>query len=488
MIALRILSLKYNVCKLLPFYHFERDTSMSTRSKFPTLMAFGLAIGMIFLEQSGVGVTLDKMKVDLGLSTLGVHWVMNAYLLTLSVTLLAGGRIGDYFGSRRVFIIGMLIFMIAAIVCATSTGVNGVIVGRFLQGIGASLLIPNTFALLRKEFDPSQVGKAMGTCVAFGSFFLAAGPFIGGTVTELGNWRWIFWINVPVALLCLYFIYNGIAKDQPRDGKQSFDLHGAIAFTLSLCALVVGLMEAPSFGWLSLETVGLIIIAILGFVYFIKVEQRKAHPLFELALFKNKAFLSGIIILFCLQVIVLSITFWALWLQQSLHYSPMMAGILLLPASAPIIFMAPLTGRWNDSKGPYLPIRVGTLLCAIGLFWVGLSALSENYYLMIPGIFMVGLAIPITINTSILVVIGQVIPAKTGMASGMYNTLRQVGGSMTFAIVGSIMISAQNYLQANHVSHFITKAFSIGVFTTFLFGIIAVLFAFFGVKIRQHHM
>ncbi len=404
---------------------------------------------MIFLDQSGVGVTLPTMQHDLNLTTIESQWVMNAFFLTLSVLLLFCGRLSDHLGYRRVFLSGLLIFLLASIICASATNGLWIIFGRALQGVGGSLALSTYLILLSRMIPVESRGKALGLCAAFGSLFLSSGPLIGGFFSQVLSWRWIFIINIPIVVICIFLTFIAIPAERDAGIKESFDLTGLLFFILPLTSLVVALMEGSAWGWGNGYIIALFIISASTAVIFCYIERRKRLPLLKLQLFRGRLFFSGNIILLCTQAGALAMVFWALWLQKSLGFSPLKTGVALLPAGLPYIIASRWGGGLLDKYGPKVPLVIGTTLFFVGNLWVALAAPFADYKLLFLGLVIFGIGWGFIIPCGILTVMGSVKAEEHGMGSGVLNTMRQLGGCLGLAIVGAIITSYNNFKLGN---------------------------------------
>lgn len=345
---------------------------MPTRSaalnKALLIIAMTACYAMIFIDQSGVAVTLPRIQQSLVLSSNAIHWVVNAYVLMIAVLLLLGGKLADIYGYRKIFITGLIVFILASVICASAQDSWMLLSGRIVQGIGASLIIPCVAVLIHMNFPENEFGKAFGIILAASNFFFAMGPFIGGLLTEFINWRWFFLVNIPIGAICLYLTCLTIAKDVVTPGRKFSDIKGLLVFIVAISALVIALMQGDSFGWSSVWTIALFIIAILGILLFIKIELRADEPLLQMRLFRNKTFAASTVILFCASACLASMVFWALWLQTGLGFLPATVGIALLPATVTFIFMPPLGGAWRDksvARATFIRIRFNFDWCCL---------------------------------------------------------------------------------------------------------------------------
>lgn len=429
-------------------------TNSNALSKTFLIIAMVACYAMIFIDESGIAVTLSSIQQNFALTSNAIHWIVNGYLLTLSVLLLLGGKLSDIIGPRKIFTMGITIFLIASLVCASAQNgwmLNG---GRVLQGVGASFLMPCIAVLINMKFPENEFGKAFGIILGFSNLFYALGPFIGGLITEFVNWRWFFLVNIPIGLICLCGTFLAIKEDRVDSNVKFTDIKGLIIFIVSLSALVIALMQGASWGWNSISTIGLFVIAIVGLLLFVKIELNVKEPLLDMRLFLNKAFLAGNTVMFCASICLTSIVFWALWLQTSVGFSPATVGAALLPATFTFIFMPTISGAWRDKSGSRSPMLLGTLLILLGVLWIAVTASSQSYLWLFFGMLAFGFGIPLAIPNSYMTAVTSVKAEQSGVASGTCTTMRQLGLSMGIAIMSAVVTS----INEKHVSQLLTTS------------------------------
>lgn len=420
--------------------------------KILLIIAMITCYAMIFIDQSGIAVILPRLQQDLSLSANLIHWGVNAYILTIALLMLLGGKLADLYGYRKIFIWGLWAFILASVVCGIAHSGFILLVGRILQGVGASLLVPCIAVLIHQNFSEKDFGKAFGTILAFANFFFAMGPFIGGVLTEFVSWRFFFWINIPIGLVCIYLTFKTVQKDLLTHDRRFSDTSGLLTYMVTLGALVVALMQAVSLGWMNTGILILWIVAIVGLIALIRIELKAKEPILDIRLFYQKTFSASSVILFCATACLASMVFWALWLQLSLGFSPATVGLALLPATVTYIFMPPLGGAWLDKKGPRPPLLLGTFLILLGMVWIAVTALTQKYEWILLGLFAIGFGIPLAIPSSITTMVSSVKPESRGMASGIYGVIMQVATAIGFAIMTAI-ISGYNNKHLESVLH-----------------------------------
>jgi EmrB/QacA subfamily drug resistance transporter len=403
------------------------------------ILATSLFLSLTFIDESGVAVTLPAMGSELNLSEFGLQWVMNSFFIALAVFVLAAGRLSDMVGHRKIFMLGLVGFLIGSVGAALSQNLEILVVSRAVQGIGASLMLATYAVLLGRVFPASELGFALGASASIAAFFLAAGPFIGGFLAHALSWRAIFWLNVPLSFVVWLAMVKAVPQDIVERARQTFDYYGFFTFVVGFGSIIIVLMQSSQWGLSSTPVITGLMFAFLALVLFVVIELRTAQPMADLRLFKCRDFLSANVILLTAQVNVMAIAFWAIWLQVSLGFSALQAGILLLPTGVPILYMARAAGRWADAEGARAPIRWGALLCLASAVWMACFVPFNSYTLSLPGMLLYGIGAPLVISPAIKAVLMSVPPQKGGVASGTLNTMRNLGAALCFGVVGLVI-------------------------------------------------
>lgn len=404
-------------------------------------------IAMIFIDSSVLPVALPSIQHDLGLSDLGLQWLINAYLLVLTVLLLAGGHLGDRLGKRRVCAFGIATFTLASLLCGFSNSESWLIMGRALQGLGGSLILPTTSATLIANFPPNERGRIMGLYLGAGSVFLSLGPFLGGVITQYLDWRYVFWINLPIGVIGLILLILVVPKSEGHRGK--FDWTGFSTLSCGISALVIALMQTPSWGWSKLTWTLLLLGAILT-IALITIDRKIEHPYIDLTFLSQWKFITPVLCLFIIQFLQMITVFWALYFQHVLGFSPSLAGSIILIANCPIIFIAPIAGHLTDKVGPRLPAMLGFFLVFIGLLGFTAVAESKNFFALIPALICFGCGIPLVSNPCFVSSMHEIPQKNWGVANGLRQTVRQLGGTIGMAILGAIFLHRLLNLLAIH--------------------------------------
>lgn len=409
--------------------------------KWWILLAMTSAISMIFIDITVLPVTLPTIQRTLGLSELGLQWIVNGYILSLSIFLLAGGWIADRYGHRKIFCFGLFVFAGSSVLCSLSYSEWWFVSSRFLQGFGGAILIPSSMTINYNSFPVWQRGKAMGLYVSIGSIFLALGPFIGGVFTQYLTWRLVFWINLPIAIAGLILTLYVVPKSKERE--SFFDWVGFLTFSLGVSSIVIALMQAKNWGWTSFLTVGMLIFGTVLLLLLWKIDRKIDEPYINFSLFRNRTFLGANAGIFCTQFILMVTVFWAIYFQTVLGFSPAKAGLLALISNLPIMIAAPLGGHLLDKKGPRIPISIGFVLVGASLYWFIQNLDIKNVWVILSAIIPFGFGIPFIFTPSYATSMGEIPPSRRGAAAGTIGTVRQLGGTLGIAILGTILLNVQ---------------------------------------------
>lgn len=425
--------------------------TISKNQKWWGLLAIMPALAMIFVDVSVLPVALPSIQKYLGASSLQLQWCINSYLLVTAILVLAGGKLGDWMGHRKAFSVGMVVFAVSSAMCGLASSAFGLIIARAIQGIGAALMTPASTALLMAIFPPSERGKATGISVSASSLFMIIGPLVGGYLTQNFSWRWIFWINLPIALIGLLLVFLFIPRSTPRSLK--FDRPGFIYFVIACSSLVILLMEGRAWGISSSKTVSYFIFFLVGTYLLLRREKKATHPFLDLSLFKHPIFTAVNISIFSTQFIMMITVFRAIFFQDSLNWSPMRTGVVTVLSSCPVLFLSPLGGWLSDKLGPKFPISLGFILMTFSFIWTPIFIDSSLAMLMI-GLVAFGCSLPLVLTPSYASAMGAIPSSKAGSAFGTIATIRSLSASLGVAVLGAFidglqMKSLTNLAEAN---------------------------------------
>src|SRR3954470_7169046 len=415
---------------------------MDAARKWWTLGAVLIGVFMLLLDITIVNVALPVIRNDLDASFDDLQWVIDAYALTLAALLLVSGSFADLIGRRKVFIIGLILFSAASFACGLAQTPLWLILSRGVQGIGGAMLFATSLALIAQAFTGRDRGTAFGIWGAPIRPAVAIGPLVGGALTDGIGWQWIFFVNVPIGIAAVFITLAKV--DESKDPHPAgIDWAGAIAFTAALFMLVLGLIRGNDEGWGSTLIVALFVGAVVALAAFIVIETRREHPMFELRLFRNPTFGGASLVAFVLSASMFSLFLYiTLYIESVLGYEPLEAGLRFLPLTVVSFFVAPITGRLS-SKG--IPVRVwlsgGLTLVGIGLLLMHGVKADSNWTTLLAGFCVAGAGIGMVNPALATTAVGVVDPRRSGMASGINNTFRQVGIATGIAALGAIFQS-----------------------------------------------
>jgi EmrB/QacA subfamily drug resistance transporter len=426
------------------------DPSVSSRSagrqplastKRLTLVATILGSSIAILDSSVVSVALPSIQRSLGGGLAGQQWVTNAYLLTLGSFILLGGSLGDIFGERRVFALGVAGFGATSLLCAVAPTIELLVAFRALQGITGALLTPSSLAVIVATFPERERGPAIGTWTAWGTIAGALGPLVAGGILNVASWRWIFVINVPLVIACLWLIARAVPSTGAAAERRKVDLVGALLCVLGLGGSVFALIEQPRLGWSSLAVSGSLIGGMLVFAAFLVYESRARDPMLRLDLFRSRNFAVGNVETLALYGGLSALFFFlVLYLQQVAGYSPLKSGLALLPESLVMFALSSRFGALADRLGPRLFMGAGPLIAGGGMltllsFGVHVDYLTE----VLPGILLFSLGLSITVAPLTAAILAGVDQSEAGIASAVNNAVARVAGLIATVAIGALV-------------------------------------------------
>jgi MFS transporter, DHA2 family, methylenomycin A resistance protein len=410
-----------------------------------------LALFLIAVNTTAINTAVSAIADDLTLSSATLAWALNAYLLAVAAFVVLGGQLGDVLGRKRIFVVGMVLYTIAAIVVATSGTAFQLIGGRALQGAGAAILMPATMAILHDAFPKEKQGLVLGIWGAVGGVAFAVGPLIGGVFTDAISWRWVWWSNVPVAIVALLLARSMLRGLAPGKKGVRFDVAGIVLLAVGLFTAILALQQGARWGWGSASILGLFAVAVVTLVAFVLVELRAKQPLVHLRLLANRVFTGGNVGTFINSVALIGLLyFFNLYAQSSvlLDYSALLAGIALLPFGLGIFVASLVSGRLADRIGARVPVAVGLGLQAVGCFLLYRSDVSTTYSGLWLPTLVAGIGVGMTFSTPSAAGLQAVPPEECGEASGIINIFRYVGASLVVA-VGTLFYTGVGIAEMN---------------------------------------
>jgi EmrB/QacA subfamily drug resistance transporter len=412
-----------------------------TRSQRLTLVATILASTVVFLDATVVNVALPAMERDLGMGLAGQQWVVEAYLLALVALMLVGGSLGDHFGRKRIFSIGLAGFGATSILCALAPSTGFLIGLRGLQGLAGALLVPGSLAILTATFSGEARGRAIGTWTAWSGISTIAGPAAGGFLTETLSWRFVFWINVPLIAVTLLLTLRSVAESRDPDAVRGFDVPGVVLSALGLGGPVFALIEQPSYGWGDPLVFIPLIAGVACFAAFIFREATARAPMLPLALFRVRNFaVANAATLTTYGGLMGSSFFLTLYLQQVGGYTPLAAGFASVPVSLMLFFLSPRFGAFTASTGPRLPMALGPIVGGLGLLMLLRVGVDPDYFTeVLPALIVFGLGLSATVAPLTTTVLNSVDEHNAGIASGVNNAISRVAGLLAIAVLGAVI-------------------------------------------------
>jgi EmrB/QacA subfamily drug resistance transporter len=449
---------------------------MTGRGKpMATFIVTSVALFMGQLDNLVVTMALPAIKSHLHASLTSLEWTVNAYTLTFAVLLLPGATLGDRFGRKKMFMIGLAIFTTASALAALSTTANELVAARALQGVGGAIITPLTLTLLSVAVPPAKRGLALGAWGAVAGLAIAVGPVVGGAIVEGASWSWIFWLNVPIGIALLP-IASRLLKESHGPSSR-LDVVGTGLATAGLFAVVLGLVKAADWGWGSTSIVELFVVGAVFLVAFVMWERRVAEPVLPLRLFRNRGFsASNVASLFMFFGMFGSIFLLAQFLQVAHHYSPLSAGVRTLPWTAMPIFIAPLAGLLSDRIGGRRIVATGLFLQAIGLFWLASVATpTVSYAHLVPGLAISGLGMSLFFAPVANLVLSSVRHEEQGIASGAHNAIRELGGVFGVAVLATVFAHSGGYQSAQTFTDGVVPAVKAGALIVALGGVASLL-------------
>ncbi len=417
---------------------------MTSAEKRLVLVAAILGTTVVTVDSTVVNVALPAIADDLGGGLAGQQWTSNAYLVTLSSLLLIGGSLGDLFGERRMFVVGVAGFGVTSLLCALAPTIEMLVLARALQGVSGALLTPAALAVIVAAFPPDERGKAVGAWTAWGGIGTVLGPLIGGQLVDTASWRWIFAINIPIVLLTLFIVFRAVPEGRERDPDARVDVVGATLCALGLAGMTFGLIEQPLRGWSDPAVFLSLAIGAAMFAGFIIWEARTDHPMLPLGLFRRRNFAVGNIETFSMYGgLGLLFFFLVLFLQQVAGYNALEAGLSSIPVTLVMFTLSTRFGMLADRHGPRFFMGVGPLVAAVGLAWfLRLDADVDYLTDLLPGLLVFALGLSMTVAPLTATVLADADESNAGIASGVNNAIARVASLIAIAGVGAVVAAS----------------------------------------------
>ncbi len=406
------------------------------------LAATIIGAGMVYLDGTVVTVALPQIQKDFQASVSGLQWLIDIYILFLSVPILVAGSLSDRYGRRKLFNIGLVGFTLVSALCGAATDLNQLIVARIFQGIFGAVMLPGSLAILNTSFPPEVRGRTVGTWSAFTPLATAIGPLLGGWLVDNVSWRAAFYINVPLGIAALFISLRYIPESKSKKVPESQDWLGAGLITVGLGGLIFSLIEGPRRGWADLLVWIAVFASLACLIGFGWVETRTKHPMIPFSLFKHRVFSGVTLATFILYFAMSGVFFFfTLNMQQIQQVSATKAGAAFMPIIILLFLISPWAGTFADKVGPRLPMIVGPVIIAIGFFMYIIPGVEANYWLtFLPATIVFGIGLGITVAPLTTVALGAVPTHLSGLASGVSNAVSRVATMLAVAMLGALMV------------------------------------------------
>jgi EmrB/QacA subfamily drug resistance transporter len=417
----------------------SRGLITEANRKWWTLGAMCLSMFMIMLDSTVVNVALPSIQKDLKTSVDQLEWVVNGYTLSFAALLVTGGRLGDIFGRRLVFMIGVAVFAISSATAGLAQDPTMLVVSRIAEGIGGALMMPATLSIITDAFPAEERGKAIGTWAGISGLALSIGPLAGGFLTEQVSWRAIFYINLPIAVLALLACLFAVRESRDEKAERTVDYFGVALLTVALTSFVLVLIEGNDWGWGSGRIIGLEIAGVLATALFLVTESRVSAPVVDFGFFRSRNFIGANTVAMIISFAMMgSFFFLAIYLQDLLGYSPLETGVRFLPTTVVIVIAAPIAGRVADEIGSRWPMVLGLAITAVALYLFAQMDATTTYSDLLPAWILLGLGIGMTMSPMSTAAMNAVDVDKAGVASGTLQMFRMMGGTIGVAATGAI--------------------------------------------------
>src|SRR6266566_2574513 len=448
--------------------------------KWWTLAAVAFGLFMIMLDNTIVNVALPSIQRSLHMSISSLEWIVTAYALTFAALLITGGKLGDLYGRKKMFIAGLVVFTLASLACGLAPSAGFLIGARAVQGVGAALMNPATLSIITATFPPKERGQAIGIWAGVSALALAIGPLAGGLIVDNIGWNWIFFVNVPVGVLGIVVSQFFITESRDTSHEQSVDFPGLVTSAGALFALSYALIEGNQRGWSSAEILGLLAGAAVLLAAFIVLESRQRLPMLDLSLFRISSFVGANVVALLVSLGMFGVFFYiSLYVQNILGYSPTRAGAIFLPMTILIILIAPVAGKLSDRIGSRWLMGAGMGILGVSLLLYQRIGLHTGFWSLLPQLVLGGVGMALTMSPMTSAAMGSVPIDKAGVGSGVLNSFRQVGGLLGIALMGAILLSYEHPTTSKQVAsqQFVDglhAGFAVGAVITFAAAAVAI--------------
>ena len=443
-----------------------------------TLVIVSLGLFMMVLDNLVVNVALPSIRVDLGASIQTLEWTVNAYILAYAVLLLTGAALGDRLGRKRMFIAGIALFTAGSATAALAPSIDLLIAARAIQGVAAAIVTPLTLTLLAEAFPPEQRGLALGVWSGISGIGVALGPLVGGALTQIASWHWIFWVNVPIGIALIPVAASRLVES--RGEVKRLDFPGLALVSSGLFGVVYGLVRSQSLGWSSTEVIVALAAGTALLVAFVWQELRTAEPMLPMEFFANRGFaVTNAVSIAMYFGMFGSIFFLSQFLQNVLHNTPLQAGVKLLVWTGAVMVVAPAAGFLSERYGSrmFMVSGLGLQAIALGLL-AAMAGVHQSYASMVIPFILAGSGMALVFAPSANAVLASVRTAQTGQASGATNAIRELGGVLGIAVLATVFTSHGSYVSPQAYANGLVPAMWVGTAVLAAGALIALVFPF----------
>ena len=456
--------------------------------KWWTLGAMCFALFMVMLDNTVVNIALPAIRAQFHASISNLSWTVNAYTLVFGVLLVTGGRLGDVFGRKRMFLAGVVVFTLGSIGAGLSQSIDQLIVFRGVQGVGAAFLMPGSLSIITNAFQGPERGRALGLWAGISGLALGMGPVVGGLLVEKAGWEWIFFLNVPVALIAIPVTIYAVQESRDPAAVRRVDFAGIMTLTVGLGALVLALVQSNDYGWTSPRILTEFAIAAVGLTAFGLLQWRQSDPMLDLSFFRNRTFNAGNATAFLVTFSMFATFFFlTIYMQTILGLSALETGVRFLPMTILIIVTAPIAGRLSDKYGSRWLLTGGMTMVSLSLFLESRITDSSGYLTLLPAFIVGGIGMGMTMSPMTAAVMGSVDRTKAGAASGVLSMVRMIGGVFGVAALTAVFshLSAARAAEGHGQSDVFIYALSHSLQYSAVFALAGAVVAF--LFVRTHH-
>ncbi len=439
---------------------------------FKQVFAVSVGLFLVFLDTTIVNIAMPSMTRDLQIELGAASWIINAFVITVAVLLVALGKLADIFGSYRTYMAGLLLFMIASLLCGFAPNASSLIVYRVLQGIGAAAVIPASMVLVRTAVPPNKVGAAMGVWGGIGALAIAIGPSLGGLITKFWSWEWIFFINLPVVAISTPLATLVFANYKERRAPFRMDILGVVTLSASLFFFTYGILQGQEEGWGSVPIIFAFIISLVSALSFLYIESKVKNSLIELEMLRNRVFMAGMAANFLSGVLLMgTLVLLPVYFTQVKGFDILTASLMITPLSAVMLVVAPLIGRLIDTMGYFTPMLIGFVFAITGFCLLSMLQADVGNGYLIAIMAIAGTGIGILMVTSVTIGTASIPEKDVSLGSAVYATTRNMGGAVGVALFVSVTLSftqaystkvvddgIQSIVQADLPAHIETRA------------------------------